>query len=177
MKFLKYIFLALIGIILILLVSTFFLSPEFDMNRSIIINKNVEHVFPKVNELKRWTDWSPWHQIDTAMIVKYSNSSSGLGAVMDWESKHENVGIGSLKISKFEDNKYLETQLTFAGQQWGTGYFIFNDKNSATEVIWGMKADLGFFGRWLGLGLEDMIAADYEKGLKQLKVLCESEKE
>ncbi len=100
-----------------------------------------------------------------------------LCATMKWESTNENVGIGSMEISNLEENKYLETKLTFAGQQWGVGYFELEDKGETTEVIWGMKGDLGFFGRWVALGIDEMVGADYEKGLKKLKEFTESQKD
>lgn len=174
MKFLKYIFIAFAGIIALLLIATFFLEPTFDVKRSITIDAPVEEVYGNISDLKKWENWSPWQNLDTNMVMNYTQDGKGLGAMMKWESANENVGIGSMKISKMEENKSLETELTFAGEQWGVGYFELVDKGNSTEVIWGMKGDLGFFGRWVALGVDEMIGPDYERGLKQLKEFTES---
>lgn len=150
MKFLKYIFFAFIGMILLLVLATFFLESSFDIKRSIEIKAPVSKVFKNVSDLKQWEHWSPWQNLDTNMVMNFTQDGKGLGAMMKWESANENVGIGSMKISKLEENKSLETELTFAGEQWGVGYFEFEEKENATEVTWGMKGDLGFFpGGWL----------------------------
>ncbi len=175
MKFFKYILFAIIGIVLILLIATFFLEPSFDIRRSIEIKSPVSKVFNNISDLKQWEHWSPWHNIDSNMVMNYSRDGKGVGATMEWESTNENVGIGSMKISNLEENKYLETELTFAGQQWGVGYFELQEKGKTTEIIWGMKGDLGFFGRWVALGIDEMVGKDYEKGLKTLKKYTESQ--
>jgi len=48
MKFLKYIFFAFIGMILLLVLATFFLESSFDIKRSIDIKAPVSKVFEDV---------------------------------------------------------------------------------------------------------------------------------
>ncbi len=177
MKFIKYIFLAIIGIIALLLIATFFLEPTFDIQRSITIKAPVQKVFKNISDFKKWEYWSPWQELDTNMVMNITQDGVGVGATMSWESEVENVGIGSMKIASMVEDKSMETELTFFGEQWGVGYFELNESGENTEVIWGMKGDLGFFGRWIALGIDEMVGKDYEKGLKKLKEYTESQKD
>ena len=176
MRTLRYLVLALIFLLLIVVVIGLFLPSKVKMERSIEINRDAATIFQVVNSLGNFNKWSPWFGKDTNAQYTLSGSSAGVGSKLAWQG-NKNVGTGSIEIINSELNQLVKMQMFF-GKDDQPAYATTSLKpnEESTRVSWAFENDFGYnvFFRYFGLVLEDMIAPDYEKGLKNLKTYVES---
>ncbi|MGB0523844.1 MAG: SRPBCC family protein [Flammeovirgaceae bacterium] len=161
----------IIGILLMGL----FLSEDFSMERSIVINAPAEKVFAQVNDLKNWPNWSPWNKMDPNMKMNYSSNTIGANAWYSWESKEDNVGKGKLSILESQANTLMKTKIEFEGfDSPGYGHWKLEPEGSGTKVTWGFsgKAD-NYLGRYMGVMMPMMMGSIFEQGLRDLKKISE----
>lgn len=178
MSFLKRLSLVFLGFILLLFIFSFFLPSSLKVERKITIDAPADMVFHQVDELKNWKNWTAWAEKDLTIYMNkeaYSVPSSGVGASFAWASDNDDVGEGTMKITKSQPFELIELTLDF-----GTGdvlsYWNFQQKEDLLEVTWGINFDFGFnpFSKWFGLFLEDELTEDIEKGLAKLKHYAEN---
>ncbi len=171
LKILLYVFLGLIGLFLIV---TALLPSKMSVERSIVINAPAGMVYGVVNNVRDWEDWSPWKEIDPKMAVTYEGPEQGVGASYSWKSGNANVGSGKLVITKSVPNSLVEYDMYMGCEKSSTIPFVMEEKNGRTTLKWGMKGELSFFARWLGIAATPMIAPIFDKGLKNIKNLVEN---
>jgi len=166
----------IVVVLLLIAVGVSYLIPSHvRLERSIAINAPPEIVFANVNDLKKWTAWSPWYEAEPTADYKYSGAESGVGAKVNW--KGEKVGEGIQEITKSEALKRIETTLDFGPQGTATSDWTFEATENGTNVKWGFDSDMGMnpVARYMGLMMESMLGPYYEKGLAKLKTVCEAE--
>jgi carbon monoxide dehydrogenase subunit G len=175
-KILRYLFIAVAAFIGIGLL----LPGKSHVERQIEIAASAPAVFDQVNELKNWANWSPWHQLDpNAKWVYSAPSAAGIGAWYTWEGDKKTVGSGKMTILDAEPTKMLHCKMEFRGEGDSFADFKLTPKDSvSTKVTWTFDAEHGLnpLARWFGLGFDSFIGPDYEKGLANLKKVCEKPK-
>ena len=160
----------------VLLVGIAFLLPrEIEVTRSATISAPPEEVFEHVSSLQKFSEWSPWGDIDPDMKVTFSGPEMGVGNKMEWESNDRNVGNGVQEITAIVENERVESALDFGDMGTALASFDLVKSGDATEITWGLKSDMGNnpIGRWMGLMMDKWVVADYEKGLAALKTKVE----
>ena len=175
MKVIKRIFLSIFVLLLLLIGISFLLPREVSVARSTVIAAPPEAIFPYLNDLKRFNEWSPWAARDPAMQQRYEGPESGVGQKVTWASEHPQVGSGSQEIIESVANQRLRTALDFGGEGTAIAEFDLQPEGSGTKVTWGFTSDLGYnpIARYMGLMFDRWIGADYEAGLASLKQLVE----
>lgn len=176
MRLIKRIFGLLVIVVIALVAIAFVLPREVSVSRSVDIAAAPEAVFPHVNSLQKFSEWSPWSSIDPDMKVTYSGPEMGVGNKMDWASDDPKVGIGSQVITAAVDNESVSTELDFGPMGTADAEFLLAAKGAGTEVTWGFTTDLGMnpIARWMGLMMDSWVGADYERGLAALKEIAET---
>ena len=149
-----------------------FLSDEYAMERSIVINAPADKVFAQVNDLRNWEKWSPWYKQDANMTINYSTNPVGKDAWYSWESTNEEVGKGKLSIIESQENMLMKTKLQFGGfNAPGYGHWKLEKTGNGTKVTWGFsgKADNYWFkyvgammDMMMGMGPVSMPGADMD---------------
>ncbi len=174
---LKFILLALLILVVIVLLLGWFAPRQVDISRDRIIEVPAEKVFAAVNDLTTWKHWSPWQQKDSSLKVTFGEKTSGLGASYSWTSKHS--GNGRYTITQIEPNRSLVSSLEFDGQGEGEGYWKFEEVESGkTKTTWGLRFDLPYpFNAMLLFKNMDSAGADFDEGLDYLKAYLEEEAE
>ena len=163
-------------VIAVLLVAVAYLLPrEVEVNRTATIAAPPEAVFEHVASLQKFSEWSPWGNIDPDMKVSYSGPDMGVGNKMEWQSEHPNVGNGAQEITAIVENERVESALDFGEMGTALASFDLVKSGDGTEITWGLKSDMGNnpIGRWMGLMMDKWVGADYEKGLAALKAKVE----
>ena len=168
------------GIIILIVVAVavaYLLPRHVSAERDIVIEAEPEKIFPLVNDLKAFNEWSPWTKIDPDMKINYSGPESGVGQKSEWQSHHRSVGNGSQQIVASQKNKRVETVLDFGSQGMASAMFELVPDGDSTKVIWRFRSDLGMnpVSRYFGLMIDDWVGADYEKGLVSLKTRVEAQ--
>lgn len=176
MKLLKKVLITLVVIIALAVIAAYFLPRKVKVQRSLAINAPAELVFEQINTLKNWEKWSPWHKLDPSMKLTYEGPGSGQGASYSWESNQENVGKGKLTILASMPFDSIATSMDFMENGVAVGGYKLSQTDSGLVLTWSMESDMGMnpIGRWFGLLMDDMIGADFEKGLASIKQIAES---
>ena len=166
MKILKKILKWVLIVVLAFTTFNWFISPDYQVERSVEINVPTYIVYEQVTDLHQWENWAIWWKQDTVMITNYSGEERGLGAKMIWTS--DVVGDGDLEIIECS-SQGMKTKLA-----WGNGSWHFEETENGTNVSWSMSGKMPFLMSFMTMFIEDMVAPDFEKGLAGLKEVCES---
>jgi len=150
------------------------------VSRSKSINVPESVVFPYLNDLHHFSDWSPWKQRDPDLKVTYSGPQQGKGAKVEWTSEKPSIGTGSIEIVDVVEsppNRNIELNLNLNGLE-GTGAFAIGPEGSGSKVTWSFSSESGSspLKRWKALMLDGFIGPEYDAGLDQLKEKVEAER-
>lgn len=150
----------------------------FHVEREASIAASPEAVFREVNDFHRWQAWSPWAKRDPNAKIEYGGPDAGVGALLKW-SGNEEVGVGQMSIVESRPGELVRIKLEFSEPFEGASDvgLAFRPEGTATRVVWSIDGEQGFIERVfctaLGLDMDQMIGADYEAGLKNLKAVVE----
>jgi hypothetical protein len=164
-------------ILAILLVVVIAGQPDvFTMSRSARFAAPPERIFPHVNDLHAWEDWSPWAKLDPNAKNPFEGAASGAGAAMKWEGNCK-IGVGKMTITESQPSNVIRFRLDFEKpmQATNSAEFTFLPDGGGTEVTWRMSGKNSVMGKVMGLFMncEQMVGVQFEKGLANLKSVVE----
>jgi len=175
MRFLKYIFFFILIVIIGLSLYIATLDGSYDVQSKRIIKAPAEMVFNDVNDYKNWQDWGPWYEMDSTIVAKYPDTTSGVGASYAWTGKE---GAGAMKTITLTPNKEIVQQIDFNTGSTPEVYWNFNEVEEGTEVTWGMRGENTFMEKayWLFTGdIEENMKPMYDRGLELLDMHLQEE--
>lgn len=177
MKIIKFLLAFMLLVILGLVAGSFFLPSTSEVERSVIIKQPPEKVFSIVNNISRFNEWSPWHDLDPDTKYEYSGPQQGVGAKMTWNSEDQNVGSGSQEIIESIANKKVVIAIDFGQQGTAISEVYTNPQEDMTKLTWKLisNAQGSIIGKYFNLLLDSMVGPMYEKGLIKLKSICEEQ--
>lgn len=145
---------------------------ELHVERSATIAAPPEQIMPMFTDLKAWGRWNPWHELDPDMELTYSEPSSGEGATYSW-SGNQDAGTGTMTITEIDESSVvyaLEFKEPFEDSSTVRIDLEPQGDGSSTKVVWSMDGENNFVGKMfmLFMDFEQMIGADFEKGLDNL---------
>ena len=165
-----YILLGLIGLIIILAI----IAPKnYNLQRSIVVNRSLQDTFYYLKYIKNQDDWSPWNKKDPDMKQSQTGTDGSIGFVNRWEG-NKDVGVGEQEIVNIIENQRIDSQLRFF-KPWKSesdAYLITKEVDaSKTEVTWGFsgvnKVPLNIM--MLFFSMDKTVGKDFEEGLASLK--------
>lgn len=149
---------------------------SFRVQRSATMNAPAEKIFPYLEGLKRWAEWSPYEGRDPQMKRAYSGADSGKGAVYEWDG-NDNVGKGRMEIVDSKPPNKVVIKLDFLKPFEGhnTAELTVEPKGGQTIVTWAMYGPSTFMTKLIGtfMDMDDMIGRDFAAGLAKLKTIVE----
>ncbi|MFN0219059.1 MAG: SRPBCC family protein [Hyphomicrobium sp.] len=139
--------------------------------RSAVIAAPADRIFPHVNTLKKWDDWSPWAKLDPNAKTEFEGPDSGVGAIFKWAGNDE-IGQGAMAIVESTPSERLKIRLDFAKPFSSTSdvLFTFVPEGEGTRVTWSMTGERPFLTRAMCIlfNADKMVGDMYEKGLANL---------
>ncbi len=175
-KFLKIVGAVLLVAVAAILVYASTRPDSFRVERSAAMNAPPEKIFPYIDGLKRWTEWSPYEGRDPGMKRVYSGAESGKGAVYEWDG-NDNVGKGRMEIVDSKSPNKVVIKLDFLKPFEGhnTAELTVQPKGGQTIVTWAMYGPSTFMTKLVGtfMDMDDMIGRDFAAGLAKLKTIVE----
>ena len=112
MKIIKNLFLFLIVVVALLAGISQLLPSTFRVERSIMVRAGADKIFPLVNDVSKWPEWTVWNkENDPTIVFTYEGPTEGVGAVSKWESKK--AGAGQFTITESDPAKGVKTALIF----------------------------------------------------------------
>ncbi|MEM8569495.1 MAG: SRPBCC family protein [Pseudomonadota bacterium] len=168
---------ALLLLIGLLVGGAFLLPRHVIVVRDIEIDAPPEAIFPEVNSLQAFSEWSPWAEMDPDMEQTFSGPEEGVGNAMTWSSDDPDLGSGSQVIVESVANERVATDLDFGDMGTAAAWFDLEPNDQGTLVVWGVDLDMGNSppGRYMGLLMDSIVGADYQIGLQKLKTRVEAQ--
>lgn len=175
MRLLRNVLIGIVTLVAVLAIIGMFLPRYVSVERDVIVDATPEAVFPHINSLQAFSEWSPWGDLDPDMVVEFSGPEEGVGNVMVWTSDNPDVGNGRQEIVEVVENESVRTTLDFGDMGTAEAWWRITPDGEGTRVVWGLTADMGGgpMGRWFGLMMDGWVGADYELGLARLQATVE----
>jgi hypothetical protein len=178
MKTLKKILIVIVAVILAFVVFAQFLPGKYHVERSVVIAAKPVVIFPWINELKQWPEWSPWTAAkDPTIVYAYEGPESGVGAISRWDSKK--WGDGMMKVIEADPAAGVKFDLSFnKGKYACVGKFSFEPTGDDTKVTWAMDGTVSRnpLDRVFSLFMDSFTGPDFEEGLSKLKNQVEAKR-
>ena len=167
----------LIGIVLILILLGLIAPKDYEVSRSIVIDRDIKEVFQYLKLVKNQDDWSPWKKKDPNMVQSSRGTDGEVGFISKWRG-NKKVGEGEQEIISIVENESIDTQLRFF-KPWKSesiGHFVVNTvEDEQTLVTWGFsgknKFPMSLF--MLLMNMDKTVGKDFEEGLASLKEILE----
>lgn len=173
MEIALYIILILILIVVILAI----VAPQnYDVSRTITINKPLPEVFKYLKFLKNQDNWSPWGEKDPDIKKTFKGTDGEVGFISAWVGNKE-VGKGEQEITGIVENEVINSQLRFLKpfKLTSDAYLKVEKDGNGTKVIWGFSGDNKFpvSIMMLFMNMDKSVGKDFEYGLNKLKGILE----
>jgi uncharacterized protein YndB with AHSA1/START domain len=154
------------------------LQPKhFTITRSATMNAPPARVFEQVNDFRKWEAWSPWEKLDPNLQRTYDGPPAGVGAHYHWLGDKK-VGEGEMTITESRPAELVRLDLHFIKPFNANNVteFRFQPSSSGTNMVWTMTGERNFMFKLMGLmmNMDEMIGADFERGLANIKTVVES---
>ena len=146
------------------------LPGTVEVRRTVEIGASPESVFPFVNDLEAWTEWTSWGEVDSQL----DGPVAGTGARRVWDDP--SLGSGSLTLVDVRPPARVEyiVEIEDAAIRFA-GTISIEANGPGSVVSWTERADLGWnpvLG-WTALTLDESQGRQLNESLQRLKRLVE----
>ena len=167
----KFLTTSIVAIALLAIVGAF-LSQDYSVYRTIVIDAKPSAIHKYVGDLKRWPEWGPWKDVDPSIKVTLGKKTSGVGAERSWTSDR---GEGKLVFTESSKKTGIAYDMTF-GDGTSESSIRYEIEGKSTRVTWNVVgvADIPVLGGYYALWIDGAIGDQFDKGLAKLKRVVES---
>lgn len=163
------------GFVVLLVVISLWLPAKWRLQREIVIAAPPAVVFPYLNSLKQWREWTVWYAENPDLPTEYSGPEAGIGATSRW-TKGESRG--ALKIMNSRKNASVEYMLIFdGGDQVMHGILrLVPMQDDRTQVVWRVGGEAGAnpLERYMVFAFKYFIGRDFDRSLEKLREVAEA---
>ena len=146
-------------------------NGEYEVRRSATVAASPQVVFDLIADFHRWSEWSPWEDLDPAMQRTFSGAAAGVGAVYEWDGNRK-AGKGRMEITGADAPSRVQVAIQFIKpfKSSSTATFDLAGSGNSTNVTWRMVGPKTIATRIMGIfkSMDKMIGPDFEKGLDRL---------
>jgi hypothetical protein len=175
----------LIGIVIVMLVlivaALVYIATrpdDYRVERSARISAPPDVVFSIINDLGKWSRWSPYDKRDPNMKKTFEGTSSGPGATYTWNGNSD-VGEGRLTIMESKPGQLVSMKLEFFRPFKATNQvnFTLAPADGGTRVSWIMDGQNNFVTKAMSIvmNMDKMVGNDFEQGLANLDTVAQAE--
>jgi len=173
MKILLIILSVIFGIIVLLLIIALFSRKDYNITRSITINKPARDVYQYIILLKNQVHYNKFVMADPNQKMEYRGTDGTTGFVLAWNGNKQ-AGEGEQEIKNLVENKRMDIELRFVRPLAGVAQapMELETKNAnETIVTWGMSARMPYPANIMLLlgNVEGMLGKELEESLVNLK--------
>ena len=143
------------------------LPHTVEVTRSVELAAPPEAVFPYLDDLEAWTEWTPWGEVES----RIEGGSAGVGAQRIWDDP--NMGSGTLTLTEVSPHTSVAYRADVDGGLTFEGTLALSPAGEGTSlswtesVSWGMNPLMG----WTGLTLSNAQGRQLEQSLGRLQAL------
>lgn len=151
-------------------------NKEFNISRTIVINRSKDEVYGLMRQLKKQPHWMPWFKNDN-ITLKFNGEDGKLEALLYWKCK-KLLYEGTQKIVKLNPNRIMETRILILRpiKMVLLEYKAVKELDeNKVKMVWGIQGNLPFPLSVLSIiqPIDKMYGEDLELGLKNLKKMLE----
>lgn len=150
-----------------------FLSNEFTVSRSIVVEAPPERVYEMVGDLENWPIWGPWKDADEALVVTLGERTTGVGASQSWKGTD---GDGRLVFTSADVESGVAFDLFFNEDAFSnTSSITYEQGSGGLVVTWNMAGTVPapIVGSFLARMMPGMVSPMFDEGLAKLKSAVE----
>lgn len=137
-----------------------------------------EAVLERIVDFRRWTEWSPWEDLDPEMTRTYGGAEQGVGATYAWEGNRK-AGAGRMEITGVEPDGTVTVDLRFLRpmKSEATVTLSVAADDDGSDVTWSMTGPQSRLMRVMSVvwSMDKLIGKDFDKGLDRLKERAEAD--
>jgi len=124
----------------------YFMPPVQSIERSIEVDAHPEDIFPFLNNLQSYSQWSPLYaQISDAQIV-YGGAEAGNGQTMAWQGSAGDYPFGSQEIIQSQPGEFVQVKVNLSGRAATATHAILPlDNGDGVTVLTKTEIELGGF--------------------------------
>ena len=176
MAFARLLMRTLLTLLILLAIIGLLLPSSARVERSIVIEAPPAKVFEQVNNLRAFHAWSPWVAADPRTRYHFEGPEAGVGARMLWQHSDEDPNPGSMQITQSVPHREVVASMDFGDGGSVSTFLLQPTEAGHTRITWRFDTQFGLdlFGRYVGLMLDGMIGASYQRGLQTLKQRVEN---
>ncbi|GAC1336811.1 MAG: K(+)-transporting ATPase subunit F [Myxococcales bacterium] len=149
----------------------------YRVSRSLVIAAAPATAYAEVADFHRWEAWSPWGKLDPAMKTTYGGTPGQIGSTYAWTG-NDKVGAGRMTVidEKPGERVYIRLEFLRPFKSQSMTTFKFLPAAAGTEATWTMEGKNDLLGKTMAAfaDMDKMIGDDFERGLAQLKAICEA---
>jgi hypothetical protein len=172
----KKILIAIPALLILFLLVVALLPGDFRIQRSIVVNTDMEKAFQQANDFHKSNIWNPWMNFDPKIQISYEGPSSGVGATTLWTGNTQ-VGTGKMSIEYSTPNALVRIQEEYTKpfRALSTHEFTFRPQGAGTLVNWVIAGKMPYLPKVINVfvGINKMVGGGMEKGLAQFKQIAE----
>ena len=175
MRIIKTILKIIVALVVILLVAPLFMSKDYQVEKSITINKPKTEIFNYIKSLKNQDNFSKWAKMDPNMKKSSKGTDETVGFTTMWEGNSD-VGKGEQEIKKITEGQRMDFELRFEKPMKDVAQAYMTTDSVApnqTLVKWGITGHMNYPMNIMGVFMNKMLGGDFETGLANLKALQE----
>ena len=176
MKILKRILIGIVAIVASLLLIALFVTKDYNVERSVSINKPKEQVFGFLKQAKNQDQYNKWIQADPQVKKTYRGEDGTVGFVYAWESSE--VGKGEQEISSIREGEQIDFALRFQEPFESNAAAHMTTETVAdnqTKVSWRMEGSSSYPLNLMNLFVPSVLGNDLETSLATLKTILEKQ--
>ena len=174
MKIVKVTITIILGLLLVTLALGFTLEPKWETSSRLQIPASKDNIFPYINTLRKWPDWTAWNKNNYPNIVNtFDGAPSGIGAVQQWD---DGSSDGMITITDSKPGQSIMYTLSMEqGQISMQGRIHLQARGDNTLVVWQLSGDAGNnpIGKIIMYIYKPIIAKELTAGLENLKLILE----
>ena len=177
MKILKIIVIVIVVLIALLLIVALFVKKEYNIERTIVINKPKADVYNYVSHIKNQIHYNVWVQADPNMKQEFIGTDGTVGFINSWNG-NDKAGEGQQEIINLIPNERVDLQLKFIRPFKDTmnGSTITKDTlNGSTKVTSVVNGVNSYPKNLMNLFLDGMLGKDMDTNLNNLKTILEKQ--
>ena len=162
----------------IMIICGYFMPANQSVERSIEIKAYPEDVFPLLNNLENYNQWSPLHvQITDSQIV-YGGADEGIGQTMAWHGSEGTYPFGSQEIIESQPGEFVQVKASLSGREATVTHAILPLVNGEGVTVL-IKSDIAlggfpYFERIRSKLRQNLIDSQFDQSLTRLKTVSES---
>ena len=152
-------------------------APELNIEHSRVIKADSFDVFPYMNDLRTFDQWSPWKDLAKDGFV-VAGPASGEGQELAWQSDDPAIGTGSQVIIESYEGSFVRTELNFAGRKAIGTYAIEQIEEGRVSALIAVESDMGdfpFIQRLFKGTISKKTQAQFDHALTELDALVQAD--